>query len=133
MDELSPTESAASGGPASVDQPAGAADVQSDLDGGNETGTQTTPASRRRSAPQFAPDHDLHLSDSGDESMAEDRDMPQQQQPQNQQTGGGTQRSPSPSLASDSDGEDIEWLSDTEAQPSTSIRESIVIVKIGLC
>ena len=91
MDNLSPTESAASGGPVSVDQPAGAADDQSDLDGGNESDTQTPPpAYRRRSAPQFAPDHDLHLSDSGDESMADDHDIPQQQQPQKQQqTGGG--------------------------------------------
>ena len=129
MDDLSPTESAASGGPVNVDQPAGAADVQSDLDGSNESGTQAPPASRRRSAPQFAPDHDLHLSDSGDESMADDHDMPQQQQSQNQQTGGGTQRSPSPSLASDSDGEDIEWLSDTEAQPSTSKRECMILSK----
>ena len=86
-----------------VEQPAGATDVQSDLYGSNET--QTPPAGRRRSAPQFAPDHDLHLSDSGDESTAEDHDMPQQQQPQNQQTGGGAQHSPSPSLASDSDEE----------------------------
>ena len=129
MDDLSPTESAASGGPVSVDQPAGAADDQSDLDGDNETGTQTPPASRRRSAPQFAPGHDLHLSDSGDESMTDDHDMPQQQQSQNQQTDGGTQRSPSPSLASDSDGEDIEWLSDSEAQPSTSKRESMIFSK----
>ena len=130
MDDLSPTQSTASGGPVNVEHPAGSTEVQSDLDGGNEIGTQTPPASRRRSAPQFAPDHDLHLSDSGDESMIEDRDMPQQQQPQNQQqTGGGAQRSPSPSLASDSDEEEIEWLSDTEAQPSTSKRESMILSK----